>query len=142
VKAPSSKGIRGRHVLSCSGCAAQIPFDLPSTDDARLRNLAFLYNDVGTSTLVWATTDPSYRSMFGGQKPWDLSPEQQAAFEARLKPARAGGQWRFANPARCPHCRTVISPPMTQSDLCLVYSSSLLLQHWITGSGLNSALRS
>jgi hypothetical protein len=128
-------------MLSCSGCAAQIPFDLPTTDDARLRNLAFLYNDAGTSTLVWATTDPAYRDIFGNQKAWDLSPEQQAAFEARLKPAPAGGQWRFANPARCPRCGGVISPPITQSELCLVYKDSLLVQDWISGNSLRRALK-
>jgi hypothetical protein len=106
-----------------------------------LINLAFLYNDAGTLTLVWATTDPAYRSMFGDRKPWELSPEQQKAFEARLKPAPAGGQWRFSNPARCPSCSEAVSPPMTQCDLCLIYKGSLLLQHWISGSSLNGALK-
>jgi hypothetical protein len=140
VSTPKAAGTPGRHEVPCSGCGERIPFDLPTTDDARLQNLAFLYNDSGTATLVWATTDPAYRSMFGNQKPWELSGEQQAAFEARLKPAPAGDQWRFANPARCPRCGTAISPPMTQCDLCLVYPKSLLVQHWISGSSLSRAL--
>ncbi len=107
-----------------------------------MKNLAFLYNDAGNSTLVWTPTDPAYRSMFADRKPWELSLEEQKAFEARLKPARNGGQWRFANPARCPSCGEVLSPPMPQSDVCLVYNDSLLRQHWISGTGLSGVLKS
>ena len=141
ISVRKAKTTPGQLEISCSACAARSTFGPPSGDDARLRNLAFLYNDAGTSTLVWATTDPTFRSLFGATKPWGLSPEQQAAFEARLKPPRTGGQWRFANPARCLRCGEPISPPMIQCDLCLVYENSLHLQHWITGSGLNSGLR-
>ncbi len=141
VNAPKSKGLPGHREVACSRCAARIPFDVPTIDDARLQNLGFLYNDAGTSTLVWAATDPSYRSMFGDRKPWELSAEQQAAFEARLKSARAGGEWRFANPARCPKCGAPISPPVTDSDLCLVYSGSVVVKDWISGSALNSVFR-
>ena len=142
IAAPKDRWTPGKHVVSCPACTVEIPFDAPpSTEDARLKNLAFLYNDAGTLTLVWATTDPAYRSMFGDRKPWEFSPEQQKAFEARLKPAPAGGQWRFSNPARCPSCGEAVSPPMTQCDLCLIYKGSLLLQHWISGSSLNGALK-
>jgi hypothetical protein len=141
VIAAKDRGTPGSMEVPCSGCGTRIPFDPPTTDDVRLQNLAFLYNDAGTATLVWATTDPAYRSMFGDQKPWELSGEQQVAFEARLKPAPTGGQWRFANPARCPRCGAAISPPMTQCDLCLVYRDSLLVQYWISGSSLSRALR-
>ena len=142
IPPPKKSWTPGKHVVACPGCAAKISFDAPPTvEDTRLKNLAFLYNDAGTSTLVWATTDPAYRSMFGDRKPWDLSTEQQKDFEARLKPVPGGGQWRFVNPARCPSCSQPVSPPMGQCDLCLVYPGSWLFQHWITGTSLNKALK-
>jgi hypothetical protein len=142
ITTPKERWTLGKHVVSCPACSFEIPFDAPpSTEDARLKNLAFLYNDAGTLTLVWTPTDPAYRAMFGDRKPWELSPEQQKAFEARLKPAPTGGQWRFSNPARCPSCGEAVSPPMTQCDLCLIYNGSWLYQHWISGSGLNGALK-
>jgi hypothetical protein len=141
VKAPRPSGPPGRQVLSCPGCANRFAFDLPTTNHARLKELAFLYNEAGTSTLVWAATDPASRELCGNQKPWTLSSDRQAALEARLKPAPAGGAWRFANPARCPRCGDAISPPMTGSELCLVYDGSLLLQHWISGPSLRMALK-
>jgi hypothetical protein len=142
VQAPGVSGPAGRRVLSCPTCATRVTFDLPTTDHARLKGLAFLYNDAGNSSLVWAVTDPASHELCGNQKPWELSPAQQAAFEARLKPAPTGGAWRFANPARCPGCGGVLSPAMIESDLCLVFSGSRLLQHWISGSSLRGALKS
>ena len=142
IVAPKDRWPPGKHVVSCAACTAEILFDAPpSTEDARLKDLAFLYNDAGNLTLVWTPTDPSYRSLFGDRKPWELSPEQQNAFEVRLKPAPDGGQWRFSNSARCPSCGEAISAPITQCDLCLIYEGSLLLQHWISGSSLNRALK-
>ena len=141
IPAPKTPWVPGRRIVPCPACAAKIPFDFPpSVEDTRLKSLAFLYDDAGTATLLWAITDPAYRAILGSCPPWELSLAQQEVFEARLKPAPAGGRWRFANPARCPSCREPVSSPMTQCDVCLSYPDSLLLQHWISGTSLNRAL--
>jgi hypothetical protein len=56
------------------------------------------------------TYNPHYTSLVD-KNPWTLTPEEQSAVEAAVKPCPCGGRFAFANPPRCPHCH------LTRPDL-------------------------
>ena len=71
---------------------------------AGFSNLGYLYAATDSTVLTWDTADPDYRRIVGEKHPWMLSPHEQAAVEAAIRPDIAGGPYRFENTPSCPHC--------------------------------------
>jgi|ERR1041384_3969112 hypothetical protein len=112
-------------VIKCKSCGQENRFEQPYAIHAGFSDEGFLYNDLGNQTLVWSSFDPAYEAIVGRKHPWTLTPEEQAAFERALRPAPAGGNWRFANPARCSQCGDAISDPITRTIYYLFYPDSI-----------------
>jgi hypothetical protein len=55
-----------------------------------------------------------------------LTDEDRSKIESSLLPARFGGRFRFANPARCQQCSSEISGPMLRTVSYLVFDGSLV----------------
>jgi hypothetical protein len=123
-------------MVRCDSCGVETTFDQPYVFHAGLGNVGFLYDDAGTSTLVWSTFDAAYVDLVGPCHPWALSESAQQVLEAALAPTPTGGRWRFGNPARCPSCGQRVRGPMTQDIHYLVFPGSPVLGHL----GLESVL--
>jgi hypothetical protein len=100
-------------------------FEQPYRYQAGFGNEGFLYNDAGNLTLAWSSVDPAYEAIVGKWHPWTLTTEQQALLESMLHEAPTGGEWRFANPARCLKCASPISGPITKTIYFLLYPGSI-----------------
>ena len=111
--------------LTCPGCGAELALEQPYPYHAGFGNQGFLYDDAGTTTLVWSSFDPAYEAIVGRVHPWALTPALQAQFEERLLPSPNGGRFRFSNPARCPSCSEAISDPIGDAIYYLVFPGSL-----------------
>jgi hypothetical protein len=77
----------------------------------------FLYNEAGTSTLIWSTYDTDYLALVGKFHAWTLSPDQRDLLERSLAPAPSGGRWLFANPPRCMKCSVPIGKPLIEGNI-------------------------
>ncbi|HKB91972.1 MAG TPA: hypothetical protein VKC60_15760 [Opitutaceae bacterium] len=123
-EAPAQK----RLVVRCSGCRKETTFDQPYAYHAGFSDQGFLYNDAGNLTLVFGAYDPKFASVFGNYIPWTKEDKaKKIEFEASLPPAPTGGRWRFANPARCPHCGATLSGPITECISYLIYPGSIIV---------------
>lgn len=111
-------------IVCCDSCGAEIAFDQPHPYHAGFGNQGFLYDDAGTSTLVWSSFDPTYVDLVGAHHPWALAELAQEILEAALVPSPTGGRWRFCNPARCPNCGHRLRGPMTQDIHYLLFPGS------------------
>ena len=111
-------------IIHCESCQADIAFDQPYPHHAGFGNQGFLYDESGTSTLVWNSYDPAYIGIVGDQHPWALGPADQTKLESILVPAPSGGRLAFENPARCPRCRHAIRGPMMREISYLCYPGS------------------
>jgi hypothetical protein len=111
--------------LSCSSCGYNNDFEQPYPIHAGFSNQGFLYNDDGNLTLVWSSFDPAYKAIVGNRHPWGLTTKQQTLFEDALRPAPAGGRWKFSNPACCLKCASPISGPITQTIYYYRYPRSI-----------------
>jgi hypothetical protein len=119
-------------VIKCNSCANENEFAQPYPYHAGFGNQGFLYNDDGNLTLVWSLYDSDYEALVGSKDALHLTEEDRATIESSLLPARFGGRFRFANPARCKQCRSEISGPMLRTVSYLVYDGSLVTD---TGAG-------
>lgn len=114
--------------VRCSACGKETAFDQPYPYHAGFSDQAFLYDDAGTSTLVFSAYDEEFSSVFGNLMPWTLADEQKKKrFEEMLPPSPSGGRWRFSNPARCPSCGSKISGPIGETVYYLIYPGSIVL---------------
>jgi hypothetical protein len=112
--------------LKCKHCGKDNVFDQPYVYHAGFSDQGFLYNDAGTSTLVWSMFDPVFEELFPGETPWTLVKSNRLRFEKMLKLSPSGGRWRFCNPARCNTCAKPISKPMLKAIHYLVYPGSIV----------------
>jgi hypothetical protein len=111
----------------CKACGSSNEFEQPYAYHAGFANQGFLYNEAGTSTLVWSSFDPTYEKLIGQSHPWALTADQRAVLEEALSPAPSGGKWSFTNPPRCRSCGAPIGEPITSVISYLVYSGSMVL---------------
>jgi len=126
----------------CSECGSRNDFPQPHAYHAGFGNQGFLYNDAGTSTLVWSSFDPAYEAQVGKCHPWALTPSQRSTVEDALAPSPDGGNWRFENPARCLSCGAAIGQSIASGNIYYyVYPGSLKLDVDGTEGQLRSALR-
>jgi hypothetical protein len=116
-------------VIECRRCGQVHSFDQPYPYHAGFADQGFLYNDAGNLTLVRSCFHPACEAVVGRWNPWCLTANQQQSLEARLLSAPVGGSFRFGNPARCIHCGSPISGPVTDSIHYLVYPNSLVAGH-------------
>lgn len=86
--------------VSCPSCGEPIR---AQRFHAGFSNEGFLYAATGSLVLTWDAYDPGYLGVID-KHPWMLSPEEQAAVEAAIKPGIRGEPYRFANQPRCPTC--------------------------------------
>jgi DNA-directed RNA polymerase subunit RPC12/RpoP len=114
--------------LRCSACGKETAFEQPYAYHAGFSDQAFLYDDAGTSALVFSAYDEEFSSVFGHLMPWTAHDEEKKKrFEAMLPLSPSGGRWRFSNPARCPHCGSKISGPMGETIYYLLYPGSVVV---------------
>lgn len=111
-------------IVRCESCRVEIPFEQPYPFHAGFGNEGFLYDEAGTSTLVWSGFDRAYVDLVGPQHPWALAESAQQMLESALAPSATGGRWRFCNPARCPKCGHQLRGPMTQDIHYLLFPGS------------------
>jgi hypothetical protein len=135
----SSADGQPRHRVKCPSCSQIVEFRQPGPYHSGFGNVGFLYDDAGTSTLVWSSFDPAYESIVGRAHPWTLTPRQQQDLEKRLPLSPTGGHFRFSNRPRCVHCSAQIGLSMADTTSYLVYSGSIDVD---TGHGLGTILRS
>jgi hypothetical protein len=112
--------------IACPSCGHINLFQQPYPYHAGFADQGFLYNDEGNLTLVWSVYDPAFEAFFGKGNPWALSDHRMLVFEAALKPAPSGGNWRFANPARCNSCSQPISGRMGDTIYYFIYPGSVI----------------
>jgi hypothetical protein len=102
-------------IVKCDSCGYENEFAQPYPYHAGFGNQGFLYNNAGNLTLVWSLYDSDYEALVGGKDALHFTDEDRATIESSLLPARFGGRFRFANPARCKQCRSEISGSMLRT---------------------------
>ena len=121
--------------VTCKACGRGNAFDQPYAYHAGFGNRGFLYDDSGTSTLIWSSFDPAYVELVGSTHPWMLTETQRSTLEQALAPAPKGGRWRFSHPPRCTHCGAPIGEPIASGNIFyLIYPGSTQLD--VEGSDL------
>jgi hypothetical protein len=103
--------------VTCAACGGENIFAQPYPYHAGFSDRGFLYNEAGTSTLIWSTYDPDYVALVGRFHAWTLSSEQRAFLEQALAPAPSGGRWLFANSPRCMGCGAPIGKPLVEGNI-------------------------
>jgi len=127
-------------IVKCNSCGYENEFAQPYPYHAGFGTQGFLYNDAGNLTLVWSLYDPDYEALVGGKDALHLTDKERTRIESSLLPARFGGRFRFANPARCKQCCSEISGPMLRSVSYLVYDGSLVTDPGADEMGFKFAL--
>jgi hypothetical protein len=112
-------------IKRCAHCDAELPFDRSYGFHTGFSNLGFLYNDTGEESFIWSSFDRDYTALAGACHPWMLTDDQRRQIEQALSPSRAGGAWRFSNPARCLHCGGAISGSITETIYGLAFDGRL-----------------
>jgi hypothetical protein len=128
-------------VIKCNSCGYENEFAQPYPYHAGFGNQGFLYNDAGNLTLVWDLYDPDYGALVGFKDALHLTDKDRATIESSLLPARFGGRFRFANPARCKQCGAEIGGPMLRTVNYLVYEGGLVTDAEPDVMGLRAALK-
>lgn len=124
---PSHRDFAKPLTVVCPSCGHLHFFNQPYAYHAGFGDQGFLYNDDGDLTLVWSAYDATYVSIVGSSNPWMLTEGKKRMLEDWLPPAPRGGQWRFANPARCGRCKKEILAPMDSTVYYLVFDGSVVL---------------
>lgn len=129
-------------IVSCPACGTHSAFNQPYPYHAGFSEAAFVYNEAGNCTLIWATYDPEYVRRLADASPWAPPVDVRTALEAALPTSPHGDRWRFEAPARCCACAHPLHPPMSERDLhYLEYPGSIVLGRAGISSGLADYLR-
>lgn len=101
--------------FECPSCKKAIILDQPYQYHAGFSNIAFLYCDSCSSTLVFDAYDSRFRFLSGRRFPWDLDPHAMKLVEDQLKPCCCGGRYRFGAMPRCPFCNQILQDILKDS---------------------------
>lgn len=113
--------------VPCPTCHLVQTFDQPYLYHAGFANQGFLYDETGTSTLVWSSIDPSYEELVGKVHPWMLTDDARSRLEQALRPSPTGSRWLFKNPPRCKYCGAPVGDSILNTIYYLEYPGSVVL---------------
>jgi hypothetical protein len=90
-----------RSASLCWHCGRTLDFD---RFHAGFSNQGYMYCDRDSTIVIWSSYDPTYSALSESTHPWMLTVEAKQVVERSIIDCPCGGQFRFANLPRCPHC--------------------------------------
>ena len=90
-----------RSASVCVHCGRALEFD---RFHAGFSDQGYMYCDRDSTVVTWSSFDSTYSALTENTHPWMLTAEAKRVVERSIVDCPCGGQFRFGNLPRCPHC--------------------------------------